>query len=292
MRVDEARLWKDDIAQLPREMGLLGKRATKLVRYHAKPMTAANPATTHNELVTEINSYMDSDEHPSELALRRLKRRIEDLKRVAPAEGWLVSGMLSTYEWDGSATLLNIQNAIQFAPNDVDVLVTAGRCLWNLGQYDESDRLLSRARSIAPNHGRALDFAVYGMIAFARFHEAMKLKSKAKSMGVEIHPKLPEMELLESQLEQAGVTAERLQTEAALAMSVLAKHHVRLRTVQLHPWFDPDDGALHISLIYAFHGTVQQELELEKAMAVQLADDIHWDTSRLSTEFEAQAYPQ
>lgn len=255
-------------------------------------MTAPDPATIHNELVTEINSYMNSDAQPSEFELRRLKRRIEDLKRVAPVEGWLISGMLSACTWDVDATLLNVQNAIKIAPSDTDVLVTAARCLWNVGQYQQSDELLSRALSIAPNHGKALDSVVYGLIAFARFHEAMQIKDKARTMGVETYPEPPQLDFLDSQLEQAGVTAERLQTEAALAMSVLAEHQVRLRTVRLSPWFDPEDNALRISLIYAFYGTIQQELALEKAMAVQLADDIHWDATRLSTEFEARPFTQ
>lgn len=256
-------------------------------------MTAPKPATTYNSLVDTVNVYMKSGKSPSELELRRIFREIEKLKKADPIEGWLVAGMISAWQWDAASTVHNTDVAVRIAPRDVGTLRVASRCLWNAGLYEKANALTERASLLSPRDPSILVAEIERNIAFGRLSKVSNFVKDATTMGLQLRTNYYlNIDKHVDALRVAGIEESRLEREAALAMEVLADHHVRIDSVKLRPWRDPENGAMHFSMAYVFYGTMEQELELEGALAIKLMDDPEWDPDRLSTEFEYEPYPQ
>lgn len=250
------------------------------------------PQTIYNQLVESINVYMNSDSIPTEFELRSLKRQIEKLKKVDPIEGWLTAAMLSAWQWDTESTSYNANAAVSLAPRDHAVLEVASRCLWNAGLYDESSRLIGIAESISPNSVSIVDANIERNIAFGKLNKAAELVRDAITKGVKPRTSLDYLQKNLRNLEESEISEHRVQIEAGFVMEVMAENHARINNVKFIPWTDPETQKKCLSVSYGFHGTISQELSLEKALVSRLICDPEWDPDLLSTEFEAEPFPQ
>lgn len=250
-------------------------------------MATLNPQTTYNDLIEVINQYMVAGTAPNEFETRRLRREAEKLKSVNPTEGWLISAMIASIRWERETLISSAQNAVATAPGSVDVLVSASQCLWSAGCHELAYKFLKRALTVAPNNKLALQSMVEQLMCRAHFTEAIAITESAKSMGVELDSDLPAYQIKQSKMLEIGITEERLQHEAALAVGLMSERRLRPISISITPWVDPDSGDLQFSFAYLFLGTVQQEIELENSLAEVLSQDEEWNPNLLSTEFEA-----
>lgn len=248
-------------------------------------MSVLNPQTIYNELIETINRYMTSCVRPSDFEHRRILRDVEKLKTVNPSQGWLASAMVASLLWDGNTVLRSATNAVALAPGDVDSLLVASQCLWNTGLYAQAEAYSHQALSTAPNNSRVLQAVAEQLVCKAKLAEVGMLVKRAESMGITLD--IGDYQPHQERFQELGLTDERVQFEASLAIEVMAKKCVRAQGISITPWVDPDTGLLQVSMAYSFIGSIQQEIELENDLADCLSQDPAWSPGKLSTEFEA-----
>lgn len=255
-------------------------------------MATLAPQTNFNQVVEKINGYILARSEPNELDRLRLEREVDKVKRVAPAEGWLLSAMLAAITWDKEAVLKDACNAIRLSPRDVDVMLASSHCYWLVGMFDQACKLADQALELSPNNADAINAVIENAIFLGEYTKAIRLIDNAASVGVEAERDRGGLARTLKDMDDAKVSENRVQREAQMALTLMADQHVRLHSVRFKPWRNPETLEYHFSAIYVFFGEYDREIALEKAFAEILMDDPEWDPNRLSSEFLAEKHPR
>lgn len=245
------------------------------------------PQTNFNALTDVINAHMRNGAGPGEFELRRLEREIQKVKDVSALQGWKLSAMLASVTWNKEKVLHDTAVALKLAPQDINTLLLVGQCLWNSGLFDQAVEVGERAYELAPNNAQAVTAAIENAMCFGNYDRAVAIQQAAQSMGVSLGASFPDVAVNVNNLAAMNLSLDRVRTEASMALAVMAAHKIRVHMVRSRSWKNPEVPENHFVVIYVFHGTLEQEMMLEKALVGELIDDQDWDPNRLSTEFMA-----
>jgi len=165
------------------------ERASIYIQRLRTPGTAANP--------------MDQRAEQEELAREDINKALEIDPTLGRAYAWL--GMIHRYNWRGADARNAFERALEFSPNDPDVLVNYGYFLVNIGQQEQAIGLAERAVELDPYNSET--HAALGQFntAAGHFHRAADDFRKATELGaVWVHMLAANLELVRDNQPEAA----------------------------------------------------------------------------------------
>lgn len=242
-------------------------------------MTSAKPHTICNELLGQLEVLFQSDDPPSEFEMARLARDANKLLAVDAAGGYTVKAALAALRWDVDSVRLNSDRAVSI-DGSTDTRSNAAINLQHVNLFDEAIVQAQVAMRIAPADKSLIEQAVDYMVTAGKFSEGAAVVDDAAARGIVIPSDAPN---LHATVLAIGIDPDRLVFEMRAAHSVLFQHRVRPRFMKADGVADPDGGKTLVVHI-GFHGTEDDQLQLECELAQLLAAEPGWDPSRLSIE--------
>ena len=165
------------------------ERASIYIQRLRTPRTAKNP--------------LDQRLEREELARKDINKALQIDPSFERAYAWL--GMIHRYNWRGVDVRNAFERAIEFSPNDPDVLVNYGYFLVNIGQQEQAVGLAERAVELDPYNSET--HAALGQFnaAAGHFDRAVNDFKKAAELGaVWIHILAANLELVRDNQSEAA----------------------------------------------------------------------------------------
>lgn len=122
-------------------------------------MPAANPQTTYSSLIEKINSLLEAESY-SEIQFASLEREAQQLKRVHPAQGYTVLGILACLR-DNETELRRCHELALTYSRSSETLLHFANSLVNCGKREEGFAILEEAYAIDPLNKTILQYLIF-----------------------------------------------------------------------------------------------------------------------------------
>ena len=238
------------------------------------------PATIESRVLDDLVHFLNHEE-PTPFDIKRIEKDIAALEKVDRGEGYAARAALCALRWDlegaqaWSERACTIDGAFEVANN-------AAISMRFLNRPDLGVEYGLLALRRAPALHEVAEVAVGLLVVSGRMHEALAVVQDFEASRGE-KSWCFDVQSICAQVDNIGLSEERLRIEIRAALDVLTAHKIRHNGFSVEESSDPDGGSAMVVFV-GFEGTLEDELSLEAELAEKLADDPDWDPCRLSVE--------
>lgn len=226
-------------------------------------MNKSSPQTITNNLIEKISSY-NLDNLPSEFELKSLLRDADKLKKVSPAEGWMLLGMIHSLSDYSEESIYAFENALALSTNQFNlVLKNYIGSLEYLGKFEDICDLLKKYIS-DDNHDLISSaitiFARYGLI-----DDALSYQRKLKKLNIKI-PLEAQLNYLVALCSQLNIDYSHLHEIYLFALSSMHKAGVMPNKME---FMEADDALI---IIFYVNTSAENMSNIEWSIVDKLAE--------------------
>lgn len=247
-------------------------------------MTIAARQTISNDLLDSLEKIINADAKPDAFTLKKLDRAADDLCGIDVVNGSIAKAGVAAIKWDVPSVKYWVKNALA---NDRSVhnLQNAAISLLAVNEIDGPVEFAEECYAVAPKDEAVVGRVLSDLIGAGHFRAAKRIFESAVKDGVQVSEIDSQMMKLDERLAHLGIGIEQAEAEMQAAIQVLRDYKFRAFDLS-HTLFVDHDNVKSFVITVAFIGTIEDELLLEAALAVRLAEHANWNPSVLSIEFE------
>lgn len=250
-------------------------------------MASLQPLTIGNSLVAKIQALYDRKAEATEWELRSLSSEAEKLAKVSPVEASIVKAGIAVLKWDHEQVCYWASNAVRLDPN-IETKLNASMLLRLIGDTLGAADYAEQAISLAPNNVEKIVLGADAFIFDGRLQSCLSIL-RSLPAGIDVVERaIGEIQSHVISIQKSGVTEQQVQAQLRIATRLATSRKVRILGLQMFGSTDPLDGIHSFVIEVVFLGSLQEELELEDALAEELSKIENWEPSRLSIEFKYQ----
>ena len=245
-------------------------------------MATPKPQTFGNQLFDSIDRYLQSGTVPGEFERKRLGREAGKLAAVDPEEGLIAAALLAALDWDLPALHREVARACQGRPTPTTLLNAALACRL-VNDFDTAQEYARRALEAAPANKQVRQTYFLLLLHSGAVHEAVRFAAEG---DVDSPSDVITAPRIAHYFDMLGITSERVRSEIKHAFATLTERHFRQRSTNFGVVHDPDGQISVVALVEFNRGGIEDEIDLDEALAERLHKMPQWDPQQLAIEFQ------